>query len=37
MGKSTGTEVMKTHWKNLGHIIIDLNLKGMPTTVNGAR
>ena len=35
IGKSTGIVEMTRHWKSLGHIIIDLNLKGMPTAING--
>ena len=33
-GKSEGIKVMKMKWKDIGHIVINLNLKGKPQNVN---
>ena len=34
-GKSEGIVQMKSKWKNIGHIVLDLNLKGRPHDVSG--
>ena len=36
-GKSTGIVKLKEHWRNLGHIIVDLNLKGESHAINGRK
>ena len=34
-GKSAGIMQMKRLWRNVGHIILDLNLKGKPMHIKG--
>ena len=34
-GKSTGIEKLIGIWKKLGHIIVDINLKGLPHDISG--
>ena len=34
-GKSTGIVEMTRYWRELGHIVVDLNLKGFSHSVSG--
>ena len=35
IGKSAGIMHMKPYWQRAGHVVIDINLKGEPSPVNG--
>ena len=35
IGKSAGIMHMKPYWQRAGHVLIDINLKGEPSPVNG--